>query len=244
MITIKQEKVRLRGIIRSVYKKAGRAINDYNMIENNDRILVGVSGGPDSLSLLKILLLRKVHLPIDYKIIACFVDAGFDAELGPLLEEYFRKENIEYIVKTIELDKNDINCFWCSWNRRKALFSAARENNCNKIALAHHLDDISETILMNLFFHGEISSMRPKIELFKGKLSIIRPFCYLDKKDIQDFCSKFNFPKDNYQCPYASDSRRAVIKETILRLRKEFPHIRTNIFRALQRRKIKVDYLP
>ena len=97
---------------------------------------------------------------------------------------------------------------------------------------------------MNLFFHGEISSMKPKIDLFEGRLTIIRPFAYLEKKDIQNFYSKFNFPKADYQCPYAGQSKRAVVKQTIAQLKKEFPPIKTNIFRALQKRKIREDYLP
>jgi len=236
--------VKLKGIVRCVYKKAGKAINDYNMIEDKDRILVGVSGGGDSLSLLKVILLRRIYLPIDFKVIACFVDTGFDKEMRPALEEYFKKENVEYIIKQVHLNKEDINCFWCSWSKRKALFQTAKETDSNKIALAHHLDDITETILMNLFFRGEVSSMMPKIELFKGRLAIIRPFAYLEKNDITNFYSKFNFPRAGYQCPYAGNSKRALIKESITRLKKGFPHIKKNIFRALQRQKVKLDYLP
>jgi len=209
--------VKLKGIVRCVYKKAGKAINDYNMIEDKDRILVGVSGGGDSLSLLKVILLRRIYLPIDFKVIACFVDTGFDKEMRPALEEYFKKENVEYIIKQVHLNKEDINCFWCSWSKRKALFQTAKETDSNKIAL---------------------------IELFKGRLAIIRPFAYLEKNDITNFYSKFNFPRAGYQCPYAGNSKRALIKESITRLKKGFPHIKKNIFRALQRQKVKLDYLP
>ena len=244
MITPTQDKIRLRGVIRQVYKKAGRAINDYSMIQDKDRILVGVSGGKDSLSLLKILLMRRAHIPIDFELIACFVDVNFGPRNRDLLEEYFKREGLRYAIKELTLEEEDINCFWCSWNKRKILFTTAREYNCNKIALAHHLDDIIETILMNLFFHGEISSMKPKMELFGGDLTIIRPFAYLEKVQLERFHSKLGLADTQHSCPYALDTKRAFIKETIRQLQKEFPHIKKNIFRSLQRRKIREDYLP
>lgn len=244
MAYLKEEKVKLRGIIRQVYKKAGKAINDYQMIEEGDRILVGVSGGKDSLSLLKVLLLRKRHIPIDFEVIACFIETSFVGTERDLIEEYFKKEDIPYVVKKLKMHSpGRKGCFWCSWNRRKILFETAKELNCKKIALAHHLDDIVETILMNLFFHGEISSMKPKIELFGGELSIIRPFCYLEKKELEKFYSQFNFPPLNHSCPYADDSKRAKVKSILSFFKKEFPQIKVNIFRALRREKIKKDYL-
>ena len=244
MITHTQDKIRLKGVVRQVYKKAGKAIHDYSMIRHKDRILVGVSGGKDSLSLLKMLLMRKAHIPIDFDIVACFVEVNFGASRRAILEDYFSKEAVQYTIKQLDLDHRDINCFWCSWNKRKILFTTAREYNCNKIALAHHLDDIIETILMNLFFHGEVSSMKPKIELFGGGLTIIRPFAYLEKAQIERFHSQLGLVDTGHQCPYALDTKRAVVKKTISQLEKEFPHIKKNIFRSLQKRKIKEDYLP
>jgi len=245
MAKVKQNKIKLRGIVRQVYKKTGKAINDYRMIQEGDRILVGVSGGGDSLSLLKVLLLRKRHIPIDFELIACFIEANFIKGDKSLLEEYFRSEDIAYVVKKLEMDNpGKKKCFWCSWNKRKILFKTAKELNCKKVALAHHLDDIVETILMNLFFHGEISSMKPRIELFGGEISIIRPFCYLEKKEIEKFYSQFDFPLIKHSCPYAQGSKRALIKDIVSCLKKEFPQIKVNIFRALRREKIKRDYLP
>ena len=236
--------IRIKGLVRHVYKGAGKAINDYKMIEDKDRVLVGVSGGKDSLALLKVLSLRKDRLPIDFSLTACYVALDFSTTERRKLEDHFKKEGVSYLVKELDLKTKDIGCFWCSWNKRKILFETAREHNCNKVALAHHLDDISETILMNLFFRGEISSMRPKVDLFGGKLSIIRPFAYLEKKALEDFASKIGLPDTKHSCPYARDSKREVIKEAIRKLDNQFPNIKTNIFRSLQRRNIKEDYLP
>ena len=172
MIMHKDTKIKLRGIVRRVYKKTGRAISDYSMLSDKDRILVGVSGGKDSLSLLKALLMRRDHVPIDFELIPCFVDVEFGKSYRDKIEKVFKQEGLTYVVKSLNLDKTDINCFWCSWNKRKELFRTAREYNCNKIALAHHLDDIVETVLMNLFLRGEISSMKPKVELFGGEVSV------------------------------------------------------------------------
>ncbi|RKY28418.1 MAG: tRNA 2-thiocytidine(32) synthetase TtcA [Candidatus Omnitrophota bacterium] len=244
MQEVNQEKIKLRGAIRNIYKKTGKAINDYQMIKEGDKVLVGVSGGKDSLSLLKVLILRKRHVPIDFKLKACFIESRFMPVEKNLLEEYFREQEVEYAVKQLDIETpGEKRCFWCSWNKRKILFQTAKELNCNKIALAHHLDDIVETILMNLFFHGEVSSMKPVIELFGGELSIIRPFCYLEKREIEKFYSQFAFPPLIHNCPYAQDSRRLLIKNTISLLKKEFPHIKVNIFRALRKEKIKKDYL-
>ncbi|MBN2121055.1 MAG: tRNA 2-thiocytidine(32) synthetase TtcA [Candidatus Omnitrophica bacterium] len=240
-----QEKIKLRGIVRQVYKAAGKAINYYSMIEDKDRVLVGVSGGKDSLGLLKILVTRKAYLPIDFKVTACFVDVGFNDTDRSILEDYFKKENVPYVIKELRLKKEDINCFWCSWNKRKILFTTARELNCNKVALAHHLDDIVETILMNIFFHGQISSMKPRVDFFGGEISLIRPLAYLEKYQIESFCRKLGFPDTKHSsCPYSKDSKRQLIKKKISELKKDFPHVKTNIFRSLQRRNIREEYLP
>jgi tRNA(Ile)-lysidine synthase TilS/MesJ len=238
------QRVKIKGLAKHVYKEAGRAINDYKMIEDKDRVLVGVSGGKDSLALLKVLQLRREHLPIDFSMTACYVAVDFSTTDRKRLEAHFKREDISYVIKELDLKTEDIGCFWCSWNKRKLLFETARDYSCNKVALAHHLDDIVETILMNLFFRGEVSSMRPRVDLFGGEVSIIRPFAYLEKKALEDFAAKVRLPDTRHSCPYASDSKRRVINEAVAKLYRRFPHVKTNIFRSLQRRNIKDDYLP
>ena len=240
--TISQgKKIRLKGIIKYVYKKVGKAILDYQMIKENDRILVAVSGGSDSLSLLKLLNMRKRRIPISFDIIACFIKTNFIDIDEEKVIEYFKKEGIPFLVKELNLEKKNLDCFWCSWNRRKILFETAQIHNCNKIALGHHLDDIVETILMNLFFFGEISAMKPKISFFKDKLEIIRPLCYLEKEELKNFVYNLEIPFADYECPYGKDSRRELVKLIIKETKNRCPYVKKNIFRALGR--IKKDYL-
>ncbi|MBN3040541.1 MAG: tRNA 2-thiocytidine(32) synthetase TtcA [Candidatus Omnitrophica bacterium] len=234
-------KIRLRGAIRYVYKQSGKAISDYNMLSQGDRVLVAVSGGTDSLSLLKLLQMRQRHVPIDFHLVACFVDTDFLDIDRDLIEDFFRRLDLEYTIKELHFNGSKVNCFWCSWSRRKLLFAAAREHNCNKIALGHNLDDIAETTLMNLCFLGEVSTCLPNLEMFKGKIKIIRPLCYLSKQSILDFSSCFSFPRIRFDCPNSEKGIRKRIKELIQNLEQDYPYVKKNIFRSLK--KIRKDYL-
>ena len=235
------EKVNLKGIVKYCYKAMGKAIADYHMLNDGDRILVAVSGGKDSLSLLKLFQMRKVHIPIDFDIVACFVDTSFIHVDRDALVDYFKSCEVEGTVKDLMLDEDSMNCFWCSWNRRKLLFETAREFGCNKIALGHNMDDIIETILMNLFFRGEISTSPPALDLFKGEIKVIRPLCYIQKKEILKFVEEFSFPDTHYDCSYGKDSSREYVKKLIVDLEKECPFVKKNIFRSLGR--VKEGYL-
>ncbi|UCG35098.1 MAG: tRNA 2-thiocytidine(32) synthetase TtcA [Candidatus Omnitrophota bacterium] len=235
------EKVNLKGVAKYCYKAMGKAIADYHMLSEGDRILVAVSGGKDSLSLLKLFQMRKTRIPIDFEIVACFVDTNFIHVDRDVLVDYFKSCGIECVVKDLMLDEDNINCFWCSWNRRKLLFETAREFNCNKLALGHNMDDIVETILMNFFFRGEIGTSPPALDLFEGEIKVIRPLCYIQKKEVLNFASEFPFPDTHYECDYGKDSSREYVKKMIHDLEKECPFVKKNIFRALRR--VKQGYL-
>jgi len=226
-------------------KKVGKAIMDYKMLEDGDRILVAVSGGKDSMTLLKILEQRRSFVPIKYELIAVYVDMGNRPTHNKTVEKYFRKSGYKYLIKKVDILKKTprekITCFWCSWNRRKALFAAANKLGCNKIALGHHKDDIVQTFLLNLVFQGEISTMSPRQELFKGKIAIIRPLAYLEEQDTQRFAKENNFPVPNYRCPNRGKAQRGQVAKLIKQFEKMSPNFKTNIFRSLQR--IKREYL-
>lgn len=243
MTEVKTENIQLKGIVKQVYKKSGRAIHDYNMLKDRDRILVGVSGGKDSLSLLRVLVLRKKYIPIDFSLKVCCVDMGLSQEQKRWLEDFFQELNVEYVIKKLDLEKKELNCFWCSWNRRKILFQTAREFDCTKVALAHHLDDLAETVLLNLFSKAEVSAMKPKLDLFQGKLTLIRPFVYLEEKELLSFSSELGILNKDWSCPNDSYSKRAVLKEKIRQLKKDFPNIKKNIFNALKQENIRQEYL-
>ena len=228
-----------------ISKRVGRAITDYDMLADGDKIVVAVSGGKDSLTLLRILQERKKFVPIKYELLAVHVDMGYPCQHPKLLAEYFKKIRVDYHIEKIDIlkgkSRKDISCFWCAWNRRKALFEVAGRFGCAKVALGHHQDDIVETMLLNLFFHGEISTMAPKQELFKGKIVVIRPLCYVEEKLIVRFSKSLNFPHHKCVCPNSLTSNRTRMTEILRGLEKVCPEVKKNVFRSLQR--IKKDYL-
>jgi tRNA 2-thiocytidine biosynthesis protein TtcA len=228
-----------------ISKRVGKAIIDYQMLSNGDKIAVAVSGGKDSLALLRLLVDRQRFVPIKYEVLAVHIDLGYPRSYAKTLEKYFKKTRVKYHIEQVDAlkktQRRDINCFWCSWNRRKALFETAVRFGCTKVALGHHKDDIIETILMNLFFNGEISAMSPKQELFKGKIILIRPLAYVEEEMIERFAKAEGLPHETCVCPNAITSNRTKIANIIKDLKKVCPDVRTNIFRSVKR--IRADYL-
>ena len=227
-------------------KKIGQAIADYDMLKDGDKIVVAVSGGKDSLTLLKMLKYRQTFVPIKFDILAVYVDFGYSRKIPSSLVKFFKKEKINYRIKkeSILKGKNraDISCFWCAWNRRKALFKIADKMGYNKVALGHHFDDIIQTILLNLFYQGQISAMSPVQSFFEGKITIIRPLAYVEENEIIKFSrllSDFNYAKCD--CPSAIDSKRVMVDKIIKELSRDCPHIKKNIFKSIKR--INKDYL-
>ena len=218
---------------------------DYAMLADGDRIAVAVSGGKDSLTLLRLLHDRKQFTPIKYDLLAVHVDLGYPGYNVKDLTSHFRKIGVKYHIERVGLFKGkktrDVSCFWCSWNRRKALFQAAYRFGCNKVALGHHKDDIIETVLLNLFFHGEISAMSAKQELFKGKIILIRPLAYVEEDMIKRFAKEQGFSKQECKCPNHDNTQRACVGEIIRGVKKICPDVKTNIFRSVRR--IKEEYL-
>ncbi|MDD2680137.1 MAG: ATP-binding protein [Candidatus Omnitrophica bacterium] len=228
-----------------ISKRIGRAIMDYKMLSAGDKIAVAVSGGKDSLTLLRILNDRRKFVPVKYSLVAVHIDLGYPKSIAKKLEQYFKQAGIEYHIEKVDTlrktAKKDINCFWCSWNRRKALFEAANRLKCTKVALGHHMDDIIETILLNLFFQGEISAMSPKQELFKGKITLIRPLAYVEEYMIRRFAKEEKIPHGTCICPNAVTSHRTKMGKIIQELKRTCPEVKKNIFRSVKR--IKKDYL-
>ncbi|MBN1354614.1 MAG: hypothetical protein JW994_08120 [Candidatus Omnitrophica bacterium] len=237
---------RFRKTENGISKSIGKAIAENSLIENNDKVLVGVSGGKDSLTLLKILSMRRKWVPIRYDITACHVLSnkaclrcgGIDK-----LKKFFEELGCDYIFEKSDIinETGDFSCFWCAWNRRKVLFNVASNMGISKVALGHNMDDLAETILMNLFFHGEISGLNPKQVLFDGKIVIIRPMIYLEEKLISRYAKEARFPVGICKCPNAEKSKRRYIKDLINDLSKKFKYVKKNIMNAPHR--IKEEYL-
>jgi tRNA 2-thiocytidine biosynthesis protein TtcA len=238
-------KSELSGVSYYVSKKVGKAVWDYRMLKDDDRILIAVSGGKDSLALLSIMKDRKRFVPVRHEIIACHVDMGFEWVQTDILKDYFESQDIRYVIAgpSEQWTRTDQppDCFWCSWNRRKTLFKIAREIGCNKLALGHHMDDITETVLLNLLFNGVIGTMRPYQELFNGRLSLIRPLAYVEEKYLTKFANQLDLPVITSRCPRAKTSKRQLVKGIITEVQKHNKNVKKNIFGSLQR--IREDYL-
>jgi tRNA 2-thiocytidine biosynthesis protein TtcA len=225
----------------------GKAIHGYGLIQEGDRILVGVSGGKDSLSLLHLLHERSRRVPIHYELFPVYIDLGFDSGRAEILKSFFGAKGLPYHIEFTDIgiranspENRENPCFLCSWERRKRLFHLAHRFKCNKIALGHHKDDIIETLLLNIFYSAEISTMVPIQSLFKGKITLIRPLALLEEKKIERFAREMGLPFGASGCPSSGKTKRKVMKDLIEALSKRNRRVKGNIFRALSN--IKLDY--
>ena len=225
----------------------GKAIHRYGLIQDGDRILVGVSGGKDSLTLLHLLNERRKRVPIDYELVAAHIDLGFGSERTEVLKNFFETKGLPYHIELTNIgrranspENRENPCFLCSWERRKRLFQLAHQLKCNKVALGHHKDDIIETLLLNIFYSAEISTMLPLQSLFKGKITLIRPLALVEEKKIERFARGINLPFGPSGCPSSGKTKRKEIKELIETLERKNRKVRGNIFRSLSN--INLDY--
>ncbi len=226
----------------------GKAIAEHDLIKDGDKILVAVSGGKDSLTLLQMLKKIQGWAPVKFELFAAHVVTDFHCAScthKETLVDFFNKTETPYFFKKIKVldEEGKTDCFWCSWNKRKALFETAKENGCNKIAFGHHKDDIAETILLNMFYKGEMSSMKANQEMFGGEITIIRPLCFVEESLIETFAKENEYPSKLCKCPFGAKSKRKLIKGILSEIQSKSPgvNISTNITRSISR--IKKDYI-
>ncbi|MCE5315550.1 MAG: ATP-binding protein [Armatimonadota bacterium] len=219
-------------------KSVDKAVREHNMIAEGDRILVGISGGKDSMSLLRLLACRQRCSPVHYEMVAVHVrgDArGSEIEVPESFIDWLKSEGVPFHVVDIILPEGEplpMNCERCGHNRRRTLFEMAEKLGCNKVALGHNLEDFAHTALMNLFLHGRLETMAFRRDYFGGRFGVIRPLAYVRERDIIRFAKVCEFPVVQTGCPVAPISRRAAAKELMLSVGKEFRSACFNIVRA------------
>ncbi len=221
-------------------KNVNKAIREFDMIADGDRVAVAVSGGKDSRSLLHLLRARQRTVQERYDLVALHVEAevaGYP-RLRPVLEPWFRELGVDYAFVPLELPPGEplpLDCFRCSWNRRKALFLRAYELGCNKLAFGHHADDAVYTTLLNLFYSGRLETMMPRGQFFDGQIILIRPLIYLEERQLGQLARALGFSLDEGGCPLSHTGKRAWVKEWLRQAGADYRQIRTNLWRAARR---------
>lgn len=219
-----------------------KAIEEYNMIEEGDKIAVCLSGGKDSITLLHGLKALQRFYPKHFEIIAISINPGFDFFNEELLKDICNKIDVPLFIecnhaKEIVFDiRNEKNpCSLCANLRRGIINSIAIRENCNKIALGHNKDDVLETFLLNLLYNGTIDTFAPTSYMDRSKITLIRPLVLTDEKDIKRYIRRNDISVMNKVCPMDGKSKREDIKSQIFLWQKDIPMIRANLFGAIRR---------
>lgn len=234
--------------IEHVKNQVAKAVMEFNMISDGDNVLAAVSGGKDSLMMLDALAAFRKFKKVSFHLEAIHIaveDVPYQVDrkwLGGMANNLQIPLHFVTINAGIESRGKKAPCFVCSWHRRKALFEFAKENSFQKLALGHHRDDAVETLLINMAYHGHISSLPGKLSMFGGRMKLIRPLLLLTDKDAREYAGIKQFPKLVSECPFAGQTNRTTARKLMVALQEIHPKAVGNIFNAMQQ--IDEEYLP
>ena len=226
--------------LQKLLSKARRAAEDYDMIEEGDKIAVGLSGGKDSITLLYILATMRRFYPKKFEVVAITVDMGleYDKDEVEALKKLCEELNVEYVIEPTEIGKIvfDVRkeqnpCSLCANMRRGALNNTAVKVGCNKIALGHHADDLIETLFLSLFYESRLSTFSPVTHLERKNVTVIRPMIYIREKEISGFIK--GKPILHNPCPANKHTKRQYIKDLLKTLEKDNKKIKENVLGAI-----------
>ncbi len=237
-----------------LWKTFNKALGQYQLIAEDDKILVGLSGGKDSLCLLEFLARRsKIRVP-HFNIEALHVrmeNVHYETDTS-YLQQFCDNLGVPLHIVTTSFDsslspihsslRKKPACFLCSWQRRKQLFNVAQELGCTKIALGHHQDDIIQTALMNLTFQGQFSTMPAKLKMKKMPLTIIRPLCLCQEADILQYAEQQHYAKQIAQCPYEKTTNRTAAQQLFQQMQQLNKEARYSLWHALEQAKALTEY--
>ncbi|MBQ3554395.1 MAG: tRNA 2-thiocytidine(32) synthetase TtcA [Clostridia bacterium] len=226
--------------MKQILSRVRRAVEDYGMIEEGDRIAVGVSGGKDSLLALAALDGLRRFYPKKFELMAITLDlGGEDMDFSPI-KAFCKERNIPYIIEQTDIRKIVFDyrqeknpCALCANLRRGALNNAAKAHSCNKVVLGHHYDDVIETFYLSLFFEGQLGCFSPVTYLTRSEITVIRPLIYVEEKMIRKKAKEENYPVVENTCPADKNTKRSYVKEVLRTLDKENRGLKDRAFTAL-----------
>ena len=219
-----------------------KALSDYNMIKDGDKIAVGLSGGKDSISLLALLAAYKKFAPEKFDLLAINIDLGFsdiNKDEVQATKDYCESIGVELIIEPTQiydiiLERQEKSpCSLCSKMRRGALNSVAKEHGCNKLALGHHADDVLETFLLSLIYEGRISTFMPTSHMDRSNITLIRPLIYIEEKYLSGLCRRYELPIIHNPCPQDKHTKREDVKELVAKMEEKYgckQNMRTALF--------------
>lgn len=229
-------------MLQKVLSRVRKAVTDYNMISDGDKIAVGVSGGKDSQLLLVALNELKKFFPAKFEIVAVTINLGFESFDVKKLTDFYRNLGVEYHIEDTQIGRVvfDIRnekspCSLCSNMKRGAFYRAARTLGCNKAAFAHHMDDVLETFLMSLIYEGRIHTFSPVTYLDRSGITLIRPLVYTEEKMVKACIKSLGLEPISSGCPADGNTKRHRMKELVRELSQENRHFKASFFGAIQR---------